>query len=580
MPKVDPITFAVVRNRLISIANGMIETAAHCGVSSFLSTIMDCSFAILDAEAGIIAQSEKGILLFLSSSGPSTRSCIDFIGKENIEPGDVIISTVPELTGNHTSDAVLFTPVFFRKRLFGFATSKAHWQDVGAKNTYPTDAENIYEEGLRIPPLKLYKKGKLQPEILEIIRWNSRAPEQVWGDIQAQIAGCHFGEKQVIELLEKYGVRTIAACVREMYDHSERITRLAIEKIPDGTWTAEDFIDSNGIDLDKPIKTKVAVTIKGSDITIDFTGSDPAQRGPMNGLWVTTLSAARMAVKALTSPELPANEGSNRPITVIAPEGCVYNAGPNAPCFLCGNVASTILELVNKALYDVLPERVPACSGGDVCGIGFFGLDPRTGKHWATLSSAAIGNGADHASDGDNGTVHHSIAGAGGGQGGSIELTEATFPLFIEGYRLVPDSGGAGKYRGGLGSCLQIRLLSPATLFAFIEKGKSPHWGIGGGKAGLRNYSVVQPDSGDEFEVLKTSGMQLEAGYRVMAIAGGGGGYGDPLERDIAKVRRDVVNGYVSVEQARCDYGVVIDPRSFEVDAAATERLRSGLRRS
>ncbi len=574
MPEVNPITFAVVRNRLISIANGMIETAARCGVSSFLSTIMDCSFAILDADAGIIAQSEKGILLFLSSSSPATRSCIDFIGRENIEPGDVIISTVPEFTGNHTSDAVLFIPVFFKNKLFGYATSKAHWQDVGAKNTYPTDAANIYEEGLRIPPLKLYRKGKLQREILDIIRWNSRAPEQEWGDIQAQIAGCRFGEKQVTELLEKYGVDTINACIRETYDHSERITRLAIEKIPDGTWTAEDFMDSNGIDLDTTIKTKVTVTIKGSDITLDFTGSDPEQHGPINGLWVTTLSAARMAVKALTSPELPANEGSNRPITVIAPEGCIYNAGPNAPCFLCGNVASTILELVNKALYAVLPERIPACSGGDVCGVGFFGVEPETGRQWATLSSASIGNGADFYSDGDNCTAHHSIAGAGGGQGGSIELTESSFPLRVEKYEVVQDSGGAGQHRGGLGSRLQIRLLSPATLFTFIEKGKAPHWGINGGKEGLRNYSVIKPEGEEGIEVLKTSGMQLDEGCTVMATAGGGGGYGDPLQRDAEEVQRDVINGYISVESAREDYGVVIDPQSFEIDQKATQRLR------
>jgi N-methylhydantoinase B len=577
MPKVDPITFAVVRNRFISAANGMIETAAHCGVSSFLSTIMDCSFAILDAEAGIIAQSEKGILLFLSSSGPATRSCIDFIGKEKIEPGDIIISTVPEFTGNHASDAVLFTPIFFKDSLFGYATSKAHWQDVGAKNTYPTDATNIYEEGLRIPPVKLYKRGKLQPEILEIIKWNSRAPEQVWGDIQAQIAGCHFGEKQVIELLEKYGAATINACIKEMYDHSERITRLAIEKIHDGTWTAEDFMDSNGIDLDKPIKIKVTVTIKGSDITIDFTGSDPEQSGPMNGLWVTTLSAARMAVKALTSPELPANEGSNRPVTVIAPRGCVYNAGPSAPCFLCGNVASTVLELINKALYKVLPERVPACSGGDVCGVGFFGVDPGTGRHWATLSSAAIGNGADFFADGDNCTAHHSIAGSGGGSGGSLELTEATFPMLIESYELVRDSGGAGKHRGGLGSQMQIRMLSPATLFAFIEKAKSPHWGIDGGKEGLRNSLVVKPTGKPGIEALKTSGIQMEEGYKVTATAGGGGGYGNPLERDTEKIRRDVINGYISAASARRDYGVAIDPESFEVDNTATQILRSSL---
>jgi N-methylhydantoinase B len=574
MSRVDPITFAVVRNRLISIANGMLETASHCGVSSFLSTIMDCSFAILDSDAGVIAQSEKGILLFLSSSGPSTKSCIDYVGKENIRPGDVIVCTIPELTGNHTSDAVLFTPIFFNNNLFGYATSKAHWQDVGAKNTYPTDAMNIYEEGLRLPPVKLYKKGKLQTEILEIIKWNSRAPEQVWGDIQAQIAGCHYGEKQVLELLNKYGAPTTGDCIREMYDHNERITRLAVEKISDGTWTAEDFLDSNGIDLDKTIKIMVTITIKRSNITIDFTGSDPEQAGPMNGLWVTTLSAARMAVKALTNPELPANEGSNRPVTVIAPKGCIYNAGPNSPCFLTGNVASSILELINKALYKIIPEKVPACSGGDVCGMGFFGYETATGKHWATLSSASIGNGADYLSDGDNCTVHHSLGGSGGSAGGSLELTEASFPMLIESYELVRDSGGAGKYRGGLGSRMKIRLLSPATVFAFIEKAKAPHWGIGGGKEGLRNYSTVEPEGQKAYEVLKTSGTQLAAGTVVIATAGGGGGYGKPVDRPVDKVRRDVINGYISLESARKDYGVVTSRDNLKVDEMATKQLR------
>ena len=574
MSKIDPITFAVVRNKLISIANGMIETAAQCGVSSFLSSIMDCSFAVLDTNCGIIAQSEKGILLFLSSSGPATRNCVDYVGKGNIEPDDVIISSIPEFTGNHTSDAVLFTPVFFDNELFGFATTKAHWQDVGAKSTYPTNATNIFEEGLRIPPVKLFKKGKLQQEILDIIKSNSRAPDQVWGDIQAQIAGCHFGEKQITALLVKYGVDTIKACIKEMYDHSERLTRLAIEKIPDGTWTAEDSIDSNGIDLDKQIKTRVTLTVKGSDITVDFTGSDPAQEGPMNGLWVTTLSATRMAIKALTTPELPANEGSNRPITVVAPQGCVYNPGPGVPCFLCGNVASTILELINKAMYSVIPERIPASSGGDVCGMGFFGINEETGKHWATLSSASIGNGADKYSDGDNFVAHHSISGSGGGQGNSLEQTEASYPLIFEKYELVTDSGGAGKHRGGLGSSYQMRLLSPATLFTFIEKGKAPHWGIDGGKEGLRNYSIVKPVDESEFEILKTSGIQLGEGWQVTAIAGGGGGYGNPLERDVEAVKQDVINGYVSLENARIEYGVVVEPDTSEVDYDDTGKIR------
>ena len=571
MHKVDPITFAVVRNKLISIANGMQETGFRTGVTTFMYEIMDCSFAILDAEASVIAQSPRGILLFLGSLGPAVKNCLDIIGRENMEPGDVVVSTVPDITGNHTSDAVLFTPIFLENNLFGFAATKAHWIDLGAKNTYPVDAINVFEEGLRIPPTRIYKKGKLQSEVWEIITWNSRAPDQVWGDMQAQIAGCHFAEKQVTELLHKYGFETVDAIIQEMYDYSERITRLAIEKIPDGTWTAEDFIDSNGIDLDKPILTKVTVTIKGSDITIDLSGSDPEQHGPMNGLWVTTLSAARSAVKALTNPKLPANEGFNRPVKVIAPRGCVYNARPGVPSFLCGNVAQTILELVNRALYRVLPERIPACSGGDVIGEGFFGIDPKTGNYWGTITPSIIGQGADFSSDGDSYVMFHA---AGASQNVPSEILESTFPLFVENVELIQDSGGAGKNRGGLGSRLQLRLLAQATFYSFIEKSKSPHWGFDGGKDGLRNYALIQSQERGEFEVLKTSGVQLTEGDKVIVTAGGGGGYGNPFERDIEKARQDVINGYVSAEQAKQDYGVVINSQTFDVDVKATQRLR------
>ena len=575
MDKVDPITFAVVRNKLISIANGMQETGFRTGVTTFMYEIMDCSFAILDPEAGVIAQSSQGILLFLGSLGPSVKNCLDIIGKKNIEPGDVVVCTVPDITGSHTSDAVLFTPIFFEDKIFGYAATKAHWIDLGAKDTYPVDATNIYEEGLRIPPTKIYKRGNLQSEVWEIIKWNSRAPELVWGDMQAQIAGCHFAEKHVTELLNKYGIETVEAIIKEMHDYSERITRLAIEEIPDGTWTAEDHIDSNGIDLDKPILTKVTVTIKGSDITIDLSGSDPEQRGPMNGLWVTTLSAARSAVKALTNPKLPANEGFNRPVKVISPKGSIYNANPAAPSFLSGDVASTILELVNRALYKVLPERIPACSGGSVIGEGFFGIDPKTGNYWGTITPSIIGQGADFSSDGDSYIMFHA---AGASQNIPSEILESTFPLFVEKVELIQDSGGAGKHRGGVGSRLHIRLLAPASFYSFIEKGKTPHWGFDGGKPGLRNYALIQSKEKGEFEILKTSGVQLAEGDSVTVTAGGGGGYGNPSERAIEEVRRDVINGYVSVEHARQDYGVEINPQTLNVDVIATQRLRDNIK--
>ncbi len=572
--KIDPITLAVVRNNLISIANGMQETAFRCAVTTFMYEIMDCCFGLLDDECGVIAQSH-GILLFLGSLGPATRKCVEIIGKEHLEPGDVIISTSPEITGAHASDALVFTPIFYHGKIFGYATTKSHWQDLGAKDAFPTNSRQVYGEGLRIPPVRLFKKGVLEREIWEILKLNSRAPDLVWGDMQAQIAGCRSAEKGVAELLDRYGEDTVRGCISEMYSYSRRMIEDAIERIPDGVYTAEDYLDDNGVDLEVPVLMRVAITVKGRAITLDFTGSAPEQAGPMNGLIVSTLAASRAAVKALTTPELPANEGFYGAIDVIAPQGTVVNAGPSAPTFLYAWVAQIILDLVNKALHEVLPEKVPALSGADVVGQGFVGVEPGTGRYWGTLTPCIVGQGGDFFSDGAN--YLYPLA-AGACKNTPTEVLESAYPLVVERVELIPDSGGAGRRRGGLGSQTCFKLLTPATFFSFIEKGKTPHWGIFGGKDGLRNYALIQSKEKGEFEVLKHPGVELQADDRVIVTAGGGGGYGDPLERDPEAVRRDVIQGYVSIEHARLDYGVVLAPHTLEIDARATEEARRACR--
>ena len=571
---VDPITLAVVRNNLISVANGMQETAFRCSVTTLMYEIRDCGFAILDTDMGVIAQSQ-GLLGFLGSLGPATRNCIGTVGSKNLDPGDVVISTVPQITGSHSADMLLVTPIFYRDELFGYASAKSHLSDLGAKSSFPVDSRSIYEEGLHIPPLKYYRAGNLQENIWEIIKCNSRAPHLVWGDIQALISGCRFAERRVKELLDKYGMETVTECIEEMYNYSERMTRQAIQGMSDGTWMAEDYLDNNGIDLDKPILTKVAVTVKGSDITIDYSGSAPEQTGPVNGSLIGTLSSTRGAIKALTTPDLPTNEGCFRPVTVIAPEGSVYNPSAAAPSFLYFQININIVELINKALYQVLPEKIPACSGGDVCGAGYCGVDAETGRWWMALTPCVIGQGADLYSDGENFVHPHDTSSA---KNAPTEVLESTYPLFIEKVEFVQDSGGAGKHRGGLGSMLHVKLPAPTTFFSFIERAKAPHWGINGGKEGLRNYALVLSKEKGEFEILKTTGIELGKGDSVITIAGGGGGYGDPLERDVEAVREDVINGYVSIGQARQDYGAVIDPRTLVIDVKATQELRRKLR--
>jgi N-methylhydantoinase B len=237
-------------------------------------------------------------------------------------------------------------------------------------------------------------------------------------------------------------------------------------------------------------------------------------------------------------------------------------------------VAETIFELINRALYKMLPEKIPACSGGDVIGAGFFGINPENGKYWGTITPAIIGHGADAYSDGDSYLMFHPAAAS---QNIPTEILESTFPLFVEKTELILDSGGAGKHRGGLGSSIQMRLLAPATFYSFIEKGKSPHWGFDGGKDGLRNYALIQSQERGTFEVLKTSGIPLSAGDVVTVIAGGGGGYGNPLERSAKDVQGDVINGYISVEKAREDYGVIVNSQTLDVDLSATQKLRKDI---
>ena len=571
MPKVDPITFAVVRNNLMSVANGMQEVAFRCAVTPMMYEIRDSCFAVLDADAGVIAQSQ-GMVLFLGSLGPATKNCLDIIGPENLEPGDVVISTVPIITGSHAADGILFTPIFYHNQLFGYAASKTHWQDLGAKSFYPSDSRSVYEEGLHIPPIRLYKHGELQKEFWETIKWNSRAPDLVWGDMQAQIAGCRFAEKRAVELLDKYGFENVNTCIQEMYDYGERMTRLAIQDIKDGSWTAEDSLDNNGVDLDKPILTKVTVTVKGSDITIDFTGSAPEQNGPLNGLLVSTIAAARIAVKALTTPQLPANEGCFRPIKVIAPEHSVFNAGATAPTFLWSWTAHHSLELIDKALYRALPEKIPACSGADTNLQGFSGTNPHTGQYWGTIVPVVIGQGADLHSDGENYLFHN---GGGSPKSTPTEIIETLYPIFIDKVGFVQDSGGAGKHRGGLGSKTYYHPLAPLAFFSMVEKAKTPTWGIDGGKLGIKNDLIINFKDKGERQVLKTSGIELWEGDSVIGVAGGGCGYGNPFERDPEAVLDDVINGYVSLEHARLDYGVVIDPVSLKINIRATEELRT-----
>jgi N-methylhydantoinase B len=573
MRKVDPINVAVVQNNLISIAEEMKRTMIRCAFDPVIYEVLDFGCAILDAHTNTLAQG-VGFPLFIGALGPATKQCVEYIGEDNLEPGDVFVSAAGHISGAHPPDAILGSPIFYGGKLFGYAATKAHWLDIGAMVPYPTNSTDVFQEGLRLPPVKLYKGYELQSDIRDIIQWNSRMPYGLWGDIQSQIAACRAAEKRTGELLDKFGMDYTLACIDEMYAHGERVARAAIQQMPNGSWSIEDYLDDNGVDLETPVKIKVTLTVADDEMIFDYTGSADEQRSPMNCPFISTKSVSRLTMKALTTPHLPAHEGCFRPLKVIAPAGSLFNPGPMAPTMLYCWPAMQSIDITTRLVSQFMPEKVAAFSAADLCALFIYGPHcERTGRPWMIAAPHPIGMGADMHSDGESCLLHHSESGT---RNVPIEVEESRDPILIERYELRQDSGGAGLYRGGLGLQRDFRLLAPGAAITLLERGKFPHWGCKSGKAGARNYVLISSSRQGEFEVLKSPEIGLDKGDVVSNRTGGGGGWGDPLERAPEKVLEDVVSGYVSPSSATEDYGVVIGEThgAYEVDTVKTAVLR------
>lgn len=569
---VDPITLAVVHNALTTAAREMRDTIQRTSFAPVIYEDRDFACGLLDADGATLAEA-PGLTAFMGTLSPCWRRCLKTIDRDDLAPGDVVIVALPDYTGSHPADMALFSPIFYEDRIFGFTASKAHLIDVGAKDPYPTDSTDAFQEGLRLPPVKLYRRGIPNEEIGGIIRVNSRAPEVIWGDIHAQIASFRVGERACRRLLDKYGFDTVTACIAEMYDHAERMARAAIRTMPAGTWSAEDHLDDNGVERGKPVPVKVSVTIDpvAEEITFDYTGSAPQQVGPTNAPLVGTISISRMMGKILTTPETAANEGSFRPIKVIAPEGTIFNAASTAPTNLYGWPEMNAVEAIIHALAGDFPDKLPAGSGGDLCGVLRYGFYPDTGKMWYEANIDGVGQGASGWADGESAMVHISEACS---RNLPVEIEETKDPVIVERYELIPDSGGAGTFRGGLGVRRDYRLHAPARIISVLERCTSPHWGVAGGKDGAKNYGILESSLHGTVEITKTPDMPMAAGDLISIRTGGGGGYGDPFARDPATVLRDVIDGYVTIQAAAADYGVAIDAATLTVDEAATARLR------
>lgn len=571
--KLDPITFAVVRNGLLSAAREIYGVFKRTTMLPVLYEYNDFGMSIYDDRLNLIAEA-PGLPIFVGSLDDCIDRTLKAIGgRENLRPGDILVNNHPYLTAGQPADAALIEPIFHEGALIGFGALRAHMGDLAAKGPYPTNSTEVYQEGLILPALKLYDEGELNEDIVKIIKANSRLPAETVGNFLAGCGSLRAGSRALRALVGKYGAETYYATIDELLDHGERVAREGISRIPDGVYVYEDYLDDDGVVFDEPVYLRCEMTIDGSNMTVDLTGSAAERLGAINCPWGYTLTTCRFSLKRLVTADIPANSGEHRPLTVIAPERTVFNPVAPAACFVGFVTSLRLSDMIVNALAPALPDQIPAENGGDLVGILAFLQHPQT-KRWCFFwDDGGIGHGGKRGRDGMNALIHPMSAGIEYLPG---ELLETRMPILKRRHELRRDSGGAGEFRGGLGATAEYVLRGPGQAVSICEKSKaSKVRGIAGGHdAPDANSVVVFPGTEREMRLGKRSDMTITPGDVVISNPAGGGGYGDPLRRDPAAVAWDVRNDYVSREAARTLYGVVLT-EDGAVDEEATARARA-----
>ncbi|MBI4010687.1 MAG: hydantoinase B/oxoprolinase family protein [Candidatus Rokubacteria bacterium] len=572
----DPILLEVLRNRLDAIADEMEITILKSAYSPIVKEGLDASSALFDVKGETIAQG-TGIPIHLGSLVFAVRRILEVFRPETMREGDAFLLNDPYDGGTHLPDWVVVIPIVWEGRAVALATTMCHHQDVGGKTpgSIPTDATEIYQEGLIIPPCRLMRGNEPDPTVLAFIRRNVRIPDVVVGDLMAQIAAGRLGVARMQELFAKQGVATVLAAIEELFARAEVMTRRQIAAIPDGTYRFADHLDNDGIDLDRRVEIRVAVTIRGSDVTFDFTGTSPQVRGPFNSVPSSTLSAVYYVIRAVTDPRIPNNAGCFRPVSVVLPEGSLVNPNPPAP--VSGRTATIkrIADTLLGAFVKALPDRMPAANSGTLLVMAIGGTRPETGRPFVAAELAAGGMGARPRKDGLD-AVETDVTNC---MNIPVEALEMNFPVRVPYCRTRRDSGGAGRYRGGLG--LEKAFYAVSTDLTVSHRGERFYtvpWGLLGGLPGAGGEAVVERADGGRETVPGKQMLTLRPGDTLHVRLAGGAGHGDPLEREEERVLEDVLDGKVSAEAARRDYGVVLDAAGREVDALATKARREALR--
>ncbi|MDP6690071.1 MAG: hydantoinase B/oxoprolinase family protein [Alphaproteobacteria bacterium] len=569
----DPIEFELFKNAIFAIGDEMAVTVCRTTYSGVLRDNMDFSTALADADGRMVAQ---GLTLpgHLGSIPAALAVVVErFAG--DIHPGDMFIMNDPFDGGMHLPDIFIFQPLYDGDRRVAFAATISHHSDVGGRvpGSNASDSTEIYQEGLRIPPLKLFDKGVRNETMWSLIEKNVRIPILVMGDLRAQLAACHIAEVQFGELLRRYGADKVELYMEEVIDYAERLTRAAVAELPDGQWSFEDWIDDDGIDLKQPIRLFVTITKSGEEMTVDWTGSSPQVKGAINSSLSFTVAHSVGAIRCILPLNIPSNEGVFRVIKVIAPPATITNMVLPAACAARGLTGFRMGDCMFGALAMMLPDRVCAASDGGNTGVSIGGYDDERQPYIYVDFSCGTHGGRPWA-DGlqGNSNMFANMASQ------SIEVIETEQPMQILAYEFVPDRAGPGKFRGGAPFRKDYRFLEKeAVLQVRSDRRDFRPYGLYGGYPGKASANSLNPD-GENRPLESKITMNIGYGTVFRHDLAGGGGWGDPLERDPEKVLRDVRNELVSPEAACADYGVVVDTDSWSIDLPATEAQRASLR--
>ncbi|CAH1663101.1 hydantoinase B/oxoprolinase family protein [Chelatococcus asaccharovorans] len=557
----DPVTLAVVRGALEQIADEMDMHLIHAAISPIISETNDCAHGIFDPLTGeTIAQGSYGLPLFLANMQFSVQHLIEVVNTSGgFKPGDVWIMNEPYLSGTHLQDVVLVAPYFVGDTLFALLANTGHWMDIGGSvpGGWAPSAQEIHQEGIIIPPLRLYDGGVYNKAVVDMILANVRLPGQIAGDLAAMVNVFALGAKGLDALVGKYGVPELSACIAQMMESSETQMRSYVAEIPDGAYTVEDFFDNDGIE-DKPLTIALKVVVDGTDLNFDFTGTSDAAKGPMNVATSTAKSMCYVALKHIF-PDVPVNGGAFRPTRFTIPRGCLLAAEYPKPVGGTTDVTQRVVDAVFGALAQAIPEKVPAAAFGTAGVMTLSGKRPDSAAYYVAVYPYPGGYGGSHVSDGlVNGTPPGSMA-----KFMSVEMSEHRYPMRFEYLKIREDSAGAGLHAGGCGTAYGIRALSNCVVSILGDRVDHRPFGVQGGQPGAANAV--------EFEVggktwrppmrSKVEKLALANGDIVHLASPGGGGFGDPLQRDPAMVQHDLDEGLISRATAENVYGVTIEER-------------------